>query len=175
VELKRSWVDPSESEVLQRENPEVLAYCRWWHDVHEDDDGICVLTRKGLHPEQPEVAVDVRLVPVTWRLDVWRAVHVKSCSHLGFERVYHIIQGHFIWPSMADDVWLMCRACLVCQQSKPGRRGARYRLSHEYVTRTHQRVGMNLQGPLEPTSRGNRYICVIQDYFSKRMEFNLLR
>ncbi len=96
MELKRSWGDPPESEVLQGENPEVLGYCRWWHDVHEDADGIWVLTRKGLHPEDPEVAVNVRLVPVAWRLDVWRAVHVKSCSHLGFERVYHIIRCRFV-------------------------------------------------------------------------------
>ncbi len=40
VELKRSWGDPPESEVRQRETPGVLAYCHWWHSVHQDEDGI---------------------------------------------------------------------------------------------------------------------------------------
>jgi hypothetical protein len=48
-------------------------------------------------------------------------------------------------------------------------------MKHEYVGYPHERVGIDLQGPLPETPAGNRYICVIQDYFSKRMELYALR
>ena len=43
-------------------------------------------------------------------------------------------------------------------------------MKHEYVGFPHERVGIDLQGPLPETPAGQKYICVIQDYFSKRME-----
>ena len=47
-------------------------------------------------------------------------------------------------------------------------------MKHEYVGSPHERVGIDLQGPLPETPAGHKYICVIQDYFSKRMELYAL-
>jgi hypothetical protein len=47
-------------------------------------------------------------------------------------------------------------------------------MTHEYVSYPHERVGIDLQGPLPETPTGHKYICVIQDYFSKRMELYAL-
>ena len=47
-------------------------------------------------------------------------------------------------------------------------------MKHEYVGFPHERVGIDLQGPLPQTSGGHKYICVIQDYFSNRMELYAL-
>jgi hypothetical protein len=47
-------------------------------------------------------------------------------------------------------------------------------MKHEYVGFPHERVGIDFQGPLHKTTAGNKYICVIQDYFSKRMELYAL-
>ena len=68
----------------------------------------------------------------------------------------------------------MCRACLTCQQNKTGAGGGKPPMKHEYVSYPHERVGIDLQGPLPETPTGHKYICVIQDYFSKRMELYAL-
>ena len=48
-------------------------------------------------------------------------------------------------------------------------------MKHEYVGFPHELVGIELQGPLPDSPAGNKYICVIQDYFSKRMELYALQ
>ncbi len=48
-------------------------------------------------------------------------------------------------------------------------------MKQEYVGYSYERVGIDLQGPLPKTVAGYKYICVIQDYFSKRMELYALQ
>ncbi len=174
IELKGTSSDPPPRELVKGESPEVQAYCRWWSQLCQDDAGVWVLSKTSPPSARQEAASRVRLVPLPWRLGVWRVVHVNTCSHLGFERVYEIIRERFIWPNMAEDIRLMCKSCLICQRGKPGMKGAKFAMKHEFVNHPHARVGIDLQGPLEVTARGNRYICVIQDYFSKRMELYAL-
>ena len=48
-------------------------------------------------------------------------------------------------------------------------------MKHEYVGFPHDRVRIDLQGPLPETAAGNRRICVIQDHFYNRMEWYALK
>ena len=134
-----------------------------------------LLTRRLAHKHRPEETLTVILVPTAWRTAVWQCVHVHSVSHLGYERVFDLLQRRFAWSRMWEDVQLMCRACVTCQKSKVGAGGGKSPMKHEYVGYPHERVGIDLQGPLPETVAGYKYICVIQDYFSKRMELYPLR
>ncbi|KAL5510338.1 hypothetical protein EMCRGX_G005867 [Ephydatia muelleri] len=53
-------------------------------------------------------------------------------------------------------------------QKSPPRNKAPLEVSH--ASRPLERIAMDIMGPLPETSRGNRYICVVGDYFTKWKE-----
>ena len=174
AELKQLWGKRCQAAALRQETPEVREYCRWWDNIYKDKGGIWRLRKTLSVRGKPDEKLNLPLVPVAWRESIWRCVHVHSVSHLGYERVYELLRRRFAWPGMWEDVKLMCRACVTCQQCKSGPGGGKNPMKHEYVGFPHERVGIDLQGPLPETSGGHKYICVIQDYFSKRMELYAL-
>ena len=176
AELKDRWGAEIDAEECKKESPEVRAYCRWWEYIYCDADTKVWMMDKIIQiKRRPTERLQVRLVPVAWRESIWRCVHVHSVNHLGYERVYELLRRRFHWPGMAEDVRMMCRACLTCQHAKLGVGGGPAPLKHDYVSFPHERVGIDLQGPLPETPAGNKYICVIQDYFSKRLELYAIR
>jgi len=175
IELKERWRDEIPREEVQKESREVQLYCRWWSDLYSTDEGVWKLDKTIEAKGRPVERLQVKLVPLAWRESVWRCVHVNSAAHLGYERVYELLRRRFAWPGMCEDVRMMCRACLTCQHCKTGPGGSTAPMKHEYVGFPHDRVGIDLQGPLPETTAGNKYICVIQDYFSKRMELYALK
>lgn len=62
-----------------------------------------------------------------------------------------------------------CSSCQLCNPRKSPA-SARAPLQLMEVTRPFQHVGMDILGPLPETERGNRYILVIGDYFTKWKE-----
>ena len=116
---------------------------------------------------RPTERLQVRLVPVAWRGSIWQCVHVHSVNHLGCERVYELLRRRFHWPGMAEDVRMMCRACLTCQHAKLEAGGGPTPRKHEYISYPQERVGTDLQGPRPETPAGNKYIGIIQDDFFK--------
>jgi hypothetical protein len=176
ADLKAQWGEEIDEAELKKESPEVQAYCRWWQYIYKNKEtGVWMMDKVIQAKGRPVERFQVRLVPVAWRESIWRCVHVHSASHLGYERVYELLRRRFAWPGMTEDIRMMCRACLTCQHSKTGAGGGPAPMKHEYVGFPHERVGIDLQGPLPETPAGNHYICVIQDYFSKRMELYALR
>jgi len=175
AELKAKWGDAVDDDERKQECPEVQAYLRWWDGLYRAESGVWTFDKTIQAKGRPTERIQVRLVPVAWRESIWRCVHVNSVAHLGYERVYEIIRRRFVWPGMVEDVRMMCRTCLTCQHTKTGAGGGKPPLRHEYVGFPHERVGIDLQGPLPETPAGNKYICVIQDYFSKRLELYALQ
>ena len=71
------------------------------------------------------------------------------------------------WPGMVAEVRRTLRSCEVCQVAKPGGNrppGSRQRL---YAGRPWQKVAIDLVGPLPRTRRGNQWILVLSDHFTR--------
>ncbi|XP_064467809.1 uncharacterized protein LOC135378652 [Ornithodoros turicata] len=79
------------------------------------------------------------------------------------------------WPGMRQDVLRFTRSCPVCQKSKP-RGGQPPGLLQPIVSQgPWQIVACDIMGPYPRSPRGNQYLLVITDHFTKWVELYPLR
>ena len=69
---------------------------------------------------------------------------------------------------MKESVHDLCRCCQVCAHRKGNRKHAPMRSIK--VGSPFERVGMEIVGPLQTTSRGNRYILRLVEDFTMNVE-----
>ncbi|KRX73465.1 Transposon Ty3-G Gag-Pol polyprotein [Trichinella sp. T6] len=88
-------------------------------------------------------------------------------GHLGVAKSLEKIRQRFYWPQQREDVEDWCRTCDACASRKAPQAKARAPMQIQPVGYPFQRIGVDVLGPLEETKRGNRYLLVICDYFTK--------
>jgi hypothetical protein len=86
-------------------------------------------------------------------------------AHLGVDKVFEKIRNKYFWPQMFENVKEYIRSCDRCQ-----RRG-KYRIPGPLhpipVGEPFSKIGIDIVGPLPITEKGNKYIIVATDYFTK--------
>jgi len=95
---------------------------------------------------------------------------LPSSGHLGVDKTLSKLQQAFYWPGMVDSVRKYCNQCDDCVAHKISRASNKAPLGQYLVGEPMERVMMDILGPLPVTSRGNRYILVIADWFTKWTE-----
>ncbi len=88
-------------------------------------------------------------------------------AHQGVMRTAALIKRRFYWPKMQKDVEAWCKRCTTCGRCKAAVRG-HGELQQPRHGAFNERV--DLIGPLHRTDRGNEYIVVMQDHFTKWIE-----
>ena len=111
------------------------------------------------------------VVPVSLRQRIMTGMH-NECSggHLATERTLEKVKARFYWPFMSSDIELHCKACALCSARRTPAPTARAPMKVDQPSFPLQRVAMDIMGPLPRTNRGNLYIVVITDYFTKWVE-----
>ena len=90
-------------------------------------------------------------------------------GHMGVRKTLEKIRRRFYWPGQKSDIVKWCSNCIACNSRKsPPRNKAPLEVSH--ASRPLERIAMDIMGPLPETPRGNRYILVVGDYFTKWKE-----
>ena len=92
-------------------------------------------------------------------------------GHFGVERVLPAITAKYYWFGMRKDLTRYMRGCNRCALAKPGPRNEQAALIGDNTSDRFERIAIDVAGPLELTLRGNQYIVVVQDYFTKWVEF----
>ena len=105
--------------------------------------------------------------------------------HLPFLQYYHDnpLGGHFgrmktllhilevaWWPDIRKDTWTHIKECTVCQQHKPSNTKPSGLLQSTQVSEVGEMVGIDLMGPFPRSRKGNFYLVVLVDYYSKWTE-----
>ena len=113
---------------------------------------------------------DQLVVPVSLRARIFADCHDSIVSgHLRVSRTYARLSMHYYWPGMSDYVPDHIQACLQCLARKsPINR--RKPMGHVPTSRKWERVAMDILDITTISDRGNRYILVVADYFSKYTE-----
>ena len=145
----------------------VKAYWVNW-DLLTVRDGILV---KRWESEDGSEVTWKTVLPRTLRPEVLTELHNSPTGgHLGVNKLLHKVQQRYYWVGLADDVRSWVRKCNTCAQTKNPPKKPLAPLQQYAVGAPLERVAMDIMGPLPKTDRGNVYILVIGDYFTKWVE-----
>lgn len=109
------------------------------------------------------------VVPKPQRYDVIKACHDPPTSgHFGFYKTLNRVQQQYYWPHMRKDVLKYIRSCRGCGEQKMSNTQGMGRMGQEkIIDMPFQLLGADLIGPFPPSKKGNKWILVISDWFSK--------
>eukprot|EP00731_Ephydatia_muelleri_P007838 Em0004g176a len=91
-------------------------------------------------------------------------------GHMGERKTLEKVRARFYWPGQRKEIEQWCRNCNVCLSRKSPSHKARAPMEISQTLRPMQRVAMDILGPLPETLRGNKYILVVGEYFTKWKE-----
>ncbi|XP_078799615.1 uncharacterized protein LOC144990300 [Oryzias latipes] len=111
------------------------------------------------------------LLPKTYRHTVMQHLHEGPIGgHFGAERTLGRLKTRYYWYNMRDDVTLFCQTCASCACRARPKKTPQAPMGSVRVGAPMERIAVDVMGPLNETDRHNRYILVVQDYFSKWVE-----
>ena len=119
----------------------------------------------GLHPKLQLV------LPTTFVPEVLTSLHNSPVGgHMGTKKTLEKVRSRFYWPGQRKDVEHWCNSCSLCNSRKSPAKACAPLQPTDNVCMPMQRIAMDILGPLPETERGNRYILVIGDYFTRWKE-----
>src|SRR6266540_2377815 len=93
-------------------------------------------------------------------------------GHFGLEATLSKLKERYYWPKMKDDIKSYIQTCDQCQRR--GKITDENELHSIKIKEPFYQWGIDIVGPLTETSRGNKYIVVTIDYFTKYPEARAL-
>ncbi|GBN82195.1 hypothetical protein AVEN_140172-1 [Araneus ventricosus] len=73
----------------------------------------------------------------------------------------------FYWDRLRADVENWCRECHACGARKGPKTRTKGRLQRYNFGAPFERIALDILGPFPVTTKGNRYVLVLMDYFTK--------
>ena len=111
------------------------------------------------------------IVPKELQSQILEYFHdIPSAGHLGAEKTQSRINRFFYWPNMKEAVVQYCKECDKCAARQPPKLSRRAPLGQYLVGQPMERIAIDILGPLPVTNRGNRYVLVVCDLFTKWTE-----
>ncbi|XP_040077970.2 uncharacterized protein LOC120849798 [Ixodes scapularis] len=180
-ELPVMSVEPTEVDKrklrMAQENDETLNKCfasigrKFGSEkAHESEfvlhDGI--LYRRYRTPSRKEW--EQLVVPRDFRMIVLKLAHEGiMAGHQGTKKTTDRVQEEFYWPGVTAEIKRFVKSCDICQRTVPKHLVARAPLgTMEIIGTPFQRVGIDIIGPIKPSSEnGNRYILTMIDFATR--------
>ena len=129
-----------------------------------------LLLRRNIDSNSQEVTYQI-VIPRAYQKPLLYQYHDSiTAGHLGVAKVYNKIQKKYFWSKMKCDIELYVKTCISCQRKKHPPRSFCAPLQKYVVGVPFERVALDVMGPLNETDRGNLYILVVTDYFTRWVE-----
>lgn len=166
----RQWKEENQRPTWQEVSklaPAIKSYWAQWDSfiledgllkrVFENDDGS--ENRKQLVIPKDKVA------------EVLRQLHDSpSGGHLGVKKTLQRVRERFYWMNSSDDVKDWCKKCTTCATSNGPHRKRKAPMKQYNVGSPFERIALDIAGPFPVTEKGNKYMLVVMDYFTKWVE-----
>ena len=111
------------------------------------------------------------VAPKQMRQDIIRNCHDNRASgHLGQAKTYEKLKKCSIWYGMSQDSKLYVENCGVCNRNKKPNIKSKAPLGQYHAGYPMQHIHMDILGPLPESKRGNKYILMLIDQFTKWLE-----
>ena len=150
---------------LQAEMSDVRTLCSQWASL-EVRDGL-LYRKKESDNSGRQITIFQLVAPQEIREQAFRHLHSsKTGGHLGINRTLNSVRRHFYWPGCKTDIRGWCQRCATCARIKAG---PRYRSAMHHVPSggRFDRIFMDILGELPETDKGDKYILVVTDGFTK--------
>ena len=109
------------------------------------------------------------VVPETAVKLILEKVHL-TLGHAGQKKVENALRSRYWWPHLRRDVYNFCSNCDLCAMIKSPTKKRRAPLLSILTGYPNELIEVDAIGPLPETQRGNRYIIVMVDHFTKWCE-----
>ncbi|PIK52716.1 Retrovirus-related Pol polyprotein from transposon [Apostichopus japonicus] len=111
------------------------------------------------------------VVPQELQEEILENAHNHRLSgHLMGRKTLGRIRDHFYWSGYRRAVEKWCKNCDTCASRKGPMKRPKGKMKQYISGEPLQRCAMDIMGPLPVSDRGNKYVLVIADYFSKWTE-----
>ena len=162
----------------QRQNPHVQNLIRTWNRIHTDGPNT---EEEERIIRQFEVQEDLLwrkenntrklMVPTAMAEHVLYVYHDSpSAGHPGAEETARAIKSHYYWLTIDDDVRRHVRSCWACANYKRGPLQDKAPLRPHDPTMPWEVIAVDIMGPYQRTTTGNRFVFVVTDLFSRWVE-----
>lgn len=100
--------------------------------------------------------------------EVLQEIHSgRTGAHLGLNKTINKVRDRFYWVRCKEDVTNYIQQCTICASVNGPSTRSRGPLQQYLVGIPFERIAMDVVGPFPSSIKGNRFILVIMDYFSK--------
>ena len=129
-----------------------------------------VLYRKYQDERYPSVLYQL-VVPKILRREIFDSLHTELLSaHLGVAKTLESVRSRFYWPGYRNDVKLWIKRCKRCTEGKSSpQQHPKKALSQRLFGAPFDRVSVDIL-TLLATNKGNKYVLVVIDGFTKWTE-----
>jgi transposase InsO family protein len=152
-------------EEVSFEKQEVKSYWQMWGQWIVDPHGLIWykwMVERGNY-------VWKLVIPECYQDAVLRAVHnLPTGGHFGEKRsVAQLVRLPVYWFHYKQSMRMHCRLCDQCLRCKTSGKKYRAPMNTYNVGEPMERMALDIAGPFHDTRKGNRYILVVMDYFTK--------
>ena len=164
--MKKSSRKPSWDEVSSY-SPAVKVYWGQWEALKLIEGKLY----RCLDTIPPETERKQLIVPKILRGTVLEQLHNSHTGgHFGMAKTLGKVRERYFWPYCRKDVEEWCRKCEKCASRKGPRKKQRGPMKQFNVGAPLERIAIDVLGPLPTSGKGNKYILIVGDYFTKWAE-----
>ena len=146
----------------QWHHPPLLRFHQMWPQLTITDEIVC-------HRYKPDPVGEVITVPVfpttMQQSAMYRCHNSPAAGHQGVDKTLNLLKSEAYWVNMAQDVEKYCRDCVTCQHSKLSL-PSKAPLVSRPIGNPWQMVAVDILS-VPVSTQGNKYLLVVQDYFTK--------
>ena len=111
------------------------------------------------------------MLPNVLKQEVLKGYHDSlMAGHTGITNTKENIRKNYIWYKMSHDIEQYVKSCGTCARNKKANRKAKAGLKSYHSGYPVERVHMDILGPFTKSKKGNAYILMIIDQFTKWIE-----
>ncbi len=103
------------------------------------------------------------VVPIVFRKKLMKQSH--NLGHYAAAATYDVLRKNWWWPNMFADIKKFCDECKTCEHTK--KPIGKVPMEKDWPKFFNQRVAIDPCGPFPVTKRGNKYLIVAVECFSK--------
>lgn len=164
----------------QSKDPAIAKIIKDLDNTTANDDRISFVLQQGLLYRRVPIANEgyrfQLIIPEKLTTSFRQYYHDNPLGgHLGRMKTLRRILEVAWWPTVRKDTWSHVRECQICQTCKPSNKKPAGFLQSTTVKEPGEMLGLDLMGPFPRSKKGNSYLLVIVDYYTKWVELFSLK